>query len=127
MGDLEWDAAAGGDEEEAGWPRQPEGFGEDLNSDEGESVAPEAQLHPNLPGEEADRELPVFSEEKEIEQFIQEFSDVAAVSRWPPRVTLLHLRMSTVSLRSLLSRFRHCFMLYINGFQGIAQTVFVSH
>jgi len=33
----------------------------------------------------------------------------------------------TVSLRSLLSRFRHCFMLYINGFQGIARTVFVSH
>jgi len=36
-------------------------------------------------------------------------------------------KIITVSLRSLLSRFRHCFMLYINGFQGIAQTVFVSH
>jgi len=38
-----------------------------------------------------------------------------------------HFRPYTVSLRSLLSRFRHCFMLYINGFQGIARTVFVSH
>jgi len=42
-------------------------------------------------------------------------------------VTFCPCGVHTVSLRSLLSRFRHCFMLYINGFQGIARTVFVSH
>jgi len=31
---------------------------------------------------------------KEVEQLIQEFSDVMEVTQWPPRVALLKLRMS---------------------------------
>jgi len=37
---------------------------------------------------------PTFTGEEEVEQFIQEFSDVMEVNQWPPRVALLKLRMS---------------------------------
>jgi len=37
---------------------------------------------------------PTFTVEEEVEQFIQEFSDVMEVTQWPPWVALLKLRMS---------------------------------
>jgi len=36
---------------------------------------------------------PIFSGEEDVEQFITEFSDVAAICRWPNRVTLIQLRL----------------------------------
>jgi len=36
---------------------------------------------------------PIFSGEEDVEQFITEFSDVAAIWRWPLRVTLIQLRL----------------------------------
>jgi len=40
---------------------------------------------------------PIFSG-KDVEQFIIEFSDVAAVCRWPNRVTLIQLRLCLTGL-----------------------------
>jgi len=37
---------------------------------------------------------PTFTGKEEVEQFIQEFSDVMEVTQWPPWVALLKLRMS---------------------------------
>jgi len=37
---------------------------------------------------------PTFTDEAEVEQFIQEFNDVMEVTKWPPRVALLRLIMS---------------------------------
>jgi len=36
---------------------------------------------------------PIFSGEEDVEQFITEFSDVAAICRWPARVTMIQLRL----------------------------------
>jgi len=36
---------------------------------------------------------PIFSGEEDVEQFITEFSGVAAICRWPNRVTLISLRL----------------------------------
>jgi len=36
---------------------------------------------------------PTLSGEEDVEQFITEFSDVAAICKWPNRVTLIQLRL----------------------------------
>jgi len=47
---------------------------------------------PALPMDRYHLRAPIFSEEEDVEQFITEFSDVAAICRWPARVTLIELR-----------------------------------
>jgi len=57
-------------------------------------VALERSIHP---GEEAYRyrlKVPVFTGLEDVEQFIQEFSNVIAITQWPPRVALIQLRMA---------------------------------
>jgi len=57
-------------------------------------IAPEG---PTLPGEEAYRyrlKAPAFTGLEDVEQFIQEFSEVIDVTQWPPRVALIQLRMA---------------------------------
>jgi len=39
-------------------------------------------------------EVPTFTGEEEVEQFIQEFQGVLEIAQWPPRVALLKLRMA---------------------------------
>jgi len=49
------------------------------------------------PGEEAYRhrlKAPVFTGLEDVEQFIQEFSEVIGITQWPPRVALIQLRMA---------------------------------
>jgi len=48
---------------------------------------------PALPMDRYHLRAPIFSEEEDVEQFITEFSDVAAICRWPARVTLIQLRL----------------------------------
>jgi len=48
---------------------------------------------PALPIDRYHLRAPIFSGEKDAEQFITEFSDVAAICRWPARVTLIQLRL----------------------------------
>jgi len=38
-------------------------------------------------------EVPAFTGEKAVEQFIQEFQELMEIAQWPPRVALLKLRM----------------------------------
>jgi len=38
--------------------------------------------------------VPTFSGEEPVEQFVQEFQDVMEVTQWPPRISLLKLRMA---------------------------------
>jgi len=44
---------------------------------------------PTLPMDRYHLRAPIFSGEEDVEQFITEFSDVAAICRWLPRVTLI--------------------------------------
>jgi len=47
------------------------------------------------PGEEAYRyklKAPTFTGQEDVEQFITEFSEVLAITKWPPRVALIKLR-----------------------------------
>jgi len=58
------------------------------------AVAPDG---PMLQGEEAYRyrlKAPVFTGLEDVEQFIQEFSDVIDITQWPPKVALIRLRMA---------------------------------
>jgi len=58
------------------------------------AVAPET---PALQEEEAYRyrlKVPVFTGLKDVEQFIQEFSEVIDITQWLPRVALIQLRMA---------------------------------
>ena len=48
---------------------------------------------PALPMDRYHLRAPIFSGEEDVEQFITEFSDVAAICRWPARVTLIQLRL----------------------------------
>jgi len=57
-------------------------------------IAPEGLTQP---GEEAYRyrlKAPVFTGLKDVEQFIQEFSEVIDITQWPPWVALIQLRMA---------------------------------
>jgi len=50
-----------------------------------------------IPQEEANRyclKAPIFMGREDVEQFIQEFSDVTDIALWPPRVALVQLRMA---------------------------------
>jgi len=47
---------------------------------------------PALPMDRYHLRAPIFSGEEDLEQFITDFSDVAAICRWPNRVTLIQLR-----------------------------------
>jgi len=44
---------------------------------------------PALPMDSYHLRAPIFSGEEDVEQFITEFSDVAAICRWPAIVTLI--------------------------------------
>jgi len=58
------------------------------------AVNPEA---PVLQEEEAYRyrlKAPVFTGLEDVEQFIQEFSEVIDITQWPLRVALIQLRMA---------------------------------
>jgi len=48
---------------------------------------------PALPMDRYHLRAPIFSGEEDVEQFITEFSYVAAIWRWPNRVTLIQLRL----------------------------------
>jgi len=48
---------------------------------------------PALPMDRYHLRNPIFSGEEDVEQFITEFSDVAAICRYPPRVSLIQLRL----------------------------------
>jgi len=48
---------------------------------------------PALPMDRYHLRAPIFSGEEDVEQLITEFSDVAAICRWPARVTLIQLRL----------------------------------
>jgi len=48
---------------------------------------------PALPMGRYHLRAPIFSGEEDVEQFITEFSDVAAICGWPNRVTLIQLRL----------------------------------
>jgi len=48
---------------------------------------------PALPMNRYHLRAPIFSGEEDVEQFITEFSDVAAICRWPNWVTLILLRL----------------------------------
>jgi len=48
---------------------------------------------PALPIDRYHLRAPIFPGEEDVEQFITEFSDVAAICRWPARVTLIQLRL----------------------------------
>jgi len=48
---------------------------------------------PPLPMNRYHLRAPIFSGEEDVEQFITEFSDVAAICRWPNRVTSIQLRL----------------------------------
>jgi len=37
---------------------------------------------------------PIFTGNEDIEQFTKEFSDVVAITQWPPRVALLQLGLA---------------------------------
>jgi len=54
----------------------------------------ERDAHRELPGDKYRLKAPTFTGDGDVEHFIQEFSDVADVTQWPPRVALLKLRMS---------------------------------
>jgi len=42
------------------------------------------EAHRELPGNMYRLKAPVFTGNEDVEQFIQEFSDVAEVTQWPP-------------------------------------------
>jgi len=48
---------------------------------------------PALPMDRYHLRASISSREEDVEQFITEFSDVAAICRWPNRVTLIQLRL----------------------------------
>jgi len=48
---------------------------------------------PALPMDRYYLQAPIFSGKEDVDQFITEFSDVAAICRWPNRVTLIQLRL----------------------------------
>jgi len=48
---------------------------------------------PALPMDRYHLRAPIFSVEEDVEQFITEFSDVAAICRWPNQITLIQLRL----------------------------------
>jgi len=57
-------------------------------------IAPEGLTQP---GEEAYRyrlKAPVFTGLEDVEQFIQEFSEVIDITQWPPQVALIQLQIA---------------------------------
>jgi len=65
--------------------------------EEGERDNVIAPKGPSLPGEEAYRyrlKVLVFMGFEDVEQFIQEFSELIDVTQWPPRVALIQLQMA---------------------------------
>jgi len=46
-----------------------------------------------LPMDMHNLRAPIFSKEEDVQQFITEFSDVAAICQWPAKVTLIQLRL----------------------------------
>jgi len=64
---------------------------------EGEPDIAVASEGPVLQGEETYRyhlKASTFTGLEDVEQFIQEFSDVIDITQWPPRVALIQLRMA---------------------------------
>jgi len=64
-------------------------------SPEGEQNIIIATERLSQPGEEAYKyrlKAPVFTAIEDVEQFIREFSEVLAVTQWPPRVALIRLQ-----------------------------------
>jgi len=53
---------------------------------------------PVLPMDRYHLRAPIFSGEEDMEQFITEFSDVAAICRWPNRVSLIQLWLCLTGL-----------------------------
>jgi len=71
-----------------------EGTAQHMKGEQDIVVAPERLIQP---GEEAYRyqlKAPVFTGLEDVEQFIQEFSEVIDNTQWPPRVTLIQLRLA---------------------------------
>jgi len=52
------------------------------------------EAHGRLSGNRYRLKGPVFTGNENVKQFIQEFSDVVAVTQWPPHVALLQLRLA---------------------------------
>jgi len=67
--------------------------GDDMPRHEPAAVEEDHIGGPALPMDRYHLRAPIFSGEKDVEQFITEFSDVAAIYRWPNRVTLIQLRL----------------------------------
>jgi len=66
---------------------------------EEESAAVEDVIgHPALPMDRYHLRVPTFCGEEDVQQFIAEFSNVAAICRWPARVTLIQLRLCLTGL-----------------------------
>jgi len=73
-----------------------------LNEGEGDNVAipikpvvlEEVRVHRELYEDRYRLKAPTFTGEEAVEQFIQEFQEVMEIAQWPPRVTLLKLRMA---------------------------------
>jgi len=57
-------------------------------------IAPERLSQPGEEAYEYRLEAPVFTGLGDVEQFIREFNEVAAITQWPPRIALIQLRMA---------------------------------
>jgi len=63
----------------------------------GEPIYPVVQEGPAPPGEKAYRyclKASTFTGQEDVKQFIHEFSDVLAITQWPPRVALIQLLLA---------------------------------
>jgi len=69
---------------------------------------PMAGAYVELPAHRYRLKAPTFTGNEDVEQFIQEFSDVADVAQWSPKVALMQLRMApSRSLQARSQRSRH--------------------
>jgi len=53
---------------------------------------PIARAYAELPAHRYRLKGPTFTGNEDVEQFTQEFSDVADVTQWPPKIALIQLR-----------------------------------
>jgi len=67
----------------------------------------------------------IFSGEEDMEQFITEFGDVAAICRWPARVTLIQLRLCLATVVKRLAQVAYG-DLPAHGRQSLALDAFLQ-
>jgi len=71
-----------------------EGTAQHMEGERANIIAPERLFQPEEEAYRYKLEAPVFTGLEDVEQFIQEFSEVIAITQCPPRVALIQLRMA---------------------------------